>query len=76
MEINTKCNVGDFVYLLGNCCIKRVMVIDIRISVKDINKRNIQYNLTGYPDYVDEDDIFVSKEEAVQYLKDNIVEEY
>lgn len=71
MEINTKYEIGELLYILHNNRIKKVSVEDITIFVKD---KVVQYDV-NYLDIgtverftINEDDIFKTKEELINNL--------
>lgn len=74
---NTKYNIGDTVYICENGIIEGLIVTThVELS---IGKENVSYCVhfenTGKGEWLDENDIFQSIEDAVTFLENNIVDD-
>lgn len=70
MEIKTKYNIGDKVFLLIRNKVERYPIVDIRIEVSGMRK-NTSYRLqtkAGHTEYYSEDEVFPTKEELLKSL--------
>lgn len=69
MQVETKFNIDNYVWFLGNGCVakNRILSIDIKILSKT-GKPDIKYNIEGLHNPMRENMIFETKEALLQSL--------
>lgn len=76
VQIDLKCNIWDFVYIMQDNKIYRKEIKRIT-AIKEFNAYQVELSTIDY--LIDwklykEKDIFISKKEILQYISDNILE--
>lgn len=69
MQVETKFNIDNYVWFLGNGCVakKRILSIDIKILSKT-GEPDIKYHIEDLPNPMRENMIFETKEALLQSL--------
>ncbi len=67
MEVKTKFNIGDIVFLISNNKVSSQKVTGLAIDVED-GKVEVSYSLTFSESKVDESKLFKTKEELINSL--------
>lgn len=76
VQIELKCNIWDFVYILQDNKIYKKEVTKI-VAIKEFNAYNVELSTITYIiEWIlyKEKNVFMSKKEILQYIADNIIE--
>lgn len=74
MEINTKFNLNDTVYLMHDNKLSRATIksVDVHIEAVQTETYKVELQATSIIRKASKDELFISMEEAIEYLKQNV----
>jgi hypothetical protein len=72
MNIETKYNIGQEVFVIWKNEIHKRRVLDILTLCKGTSTIKIEYDIFGFTDRFSENKVFSTKEDLLSYLENNI----